>query len=408
MLARVAKYSAWQLIAQFLSAATMVVLTALLPASPLATYGYALSISSLMSSFITLRMEQAILVAGSEGEAANLAWASVIAAAVLMACFVAFDQLGVIREGRGIYTAGAISAFSMSLVTISQQVLIKKNRSEHAGRIAAVRSLTVSLAVVLFAYLGERVSAKSVLIGLSISSVIVALACIFELTRTVPISLKKGGFKESALSYFDIWGSYLGQSVLSGVSLNAPYFAIFHFAEHRFAAAFLLADRVVRMPVTLLSNSVRSHLTHQLRDLYEARDKKYGLHILVKWSSILAAVGAVLLIIGGFLVVSIGGYRNEDKWRLAGYAVLTMAMWGATVMSNSPATAVLTVCRKTGYILKAQAIELLSRILVIAFVVLFVLNNHFYLGLFSIFIPGVFYNTALWLKARGSWGAYAF
>ncbi|HZY33992.1 MAG TPA: hypothetical protein VFE75_09510 [Rhodanobacter sp.] len=58
----------------------MLVLTALLPASPLATYGYALSLSSLVSSFATLRLEQAILVARSGPGSDDLAWGGMAAA----------------------------------------------------------------------------------------------------------------------------------------------------------------------------------------------------------------------------------------------------------------------------------------------------------------------------------------
>lgn len=58
----------------------MLVLTALWPASPLATHGYALSLSSLVSSFATLRLEQAIPVARSGPESDDLAWGGVAAA----------------------------------------------------------------------------------------------------------------------------------------------------------------------------------------------------------------------------------------------------------------------------------------------------------------------------------------
>lgn len=408
MLARVVKYSMWQLAAQVLSASTMVVLTALLPASPLATYGYALSISSLMCSFVTLRMEQAILVATSDDEAAALAWGSTFVAAAVMCAFVAYDQIYVSKFAMGSYTAGALSSFAMSMVTISQQVLIRKNQSSYAGRIAALRSLVVAVVVIMFAAFGYRSDAKSILNGLALASAAVTVGCLIELARTAKASLSVRSLKSTARSYSDVWLSYLGQSVLSGISLNAPYFAIFHFSEHRYAAAYLLADRIVRMPVTLLSSSVRSHLTHQFRMLLEMNDIKQGTHILMRWSAMLAVLGAIVLVLGGSTSLMVGHYLHEDKWRLAGFAVLAMTMWGASVMSNPPAAATLTVCRKTSYILKMQGVELGLRIAAIALAVIFSLSTHFYAGLFAIFIPGIIYNAALWLKAWREWGAYAF
>jgi O-antigen/teichoic acid export membrane protein len=250
-----------------LSAATMVVLTALLPASPLATYGYALSLSSLVSSFATWRLEQAILVASSERDADSLAWSSLLVAIVLTAIMAALDQAGIFHDASNSYTVGAISAFSMSSVNISQQLLIRKNRSGYAGLIAAFRSLVVSISVIMFAWLGTRMNARAVLLGLLLSSAIVAFGCVVEIARISEARPKFAAMRAAMKDYADVWTSYLGQSVLSGISLNAPYFAIFHFADSRYAAAYLLADRVVRMPVTLLSNSVRSHLTHLFRQL---------------------------------------------------------------------------------------------------------------------------------------------
>lgn len=408
MLARVVKYSMWQLAAQVLSASTMVVLTALLPASPLATYGYALSISSLMCSFVTLRMEQAILVAASDDEAATLAWGSALIAGAVMCAFITYDQIHVSKLAMGSYTAGAISSFAMSMVAISQQVLIRKDQSSFAGRIATARSFVIALIVIAFAVLGPRSSAENILNGLAIASALVAAGCLIELKQIAKIELSLRSFKETARLYSDIWMSYLGQSILSGVSLNAPYFAIFHFAEHRYAAAYLLADRIVRMPVTLLSNSVRSHLTQQFRTLLEVGDAKQGAHILVRWSAVLAALGAVVLTLGGGASLMAALYLHEEKWRLAGFAVLSMMAWGSSVMSNPPAAATLTVCRKTSFILKMQGVELILRVLAIIIAITFIFSTNFFFGLFAIFVPGILYNAALWLKARRIWGAYAF
>lgn len=405
MLSHVVKYSTWQLVAQMLSAATMVVLTALLPASPLATYGYALSLSSLVSSFATWRLEQAILVASSERDADSLAWSSLLVAIVLTAIMAALDQAGIFRDASNSYTVGAISAFSMSSVNISQQLLIRKNRSGYAGLIAAFRSLVVSISVIMFAWLGTRMNARAVLLGLLLSSAIVAFGCVVEIARISEARPKFAAMRAAMKDYADVWTSYLGQSVLSGISLNAPYFAIFHFADSRYAAAYLLADRVVRMPVTLLSNSVRSHLTHLFRQLITRHEIDIGKSILRKWSLSLAAMGICALMLGGWLLWMIGTYLAQEKWKLAGIAVMIMSVWGAATISNPPAAATLTAYRQTNYILKMQGIELMLRVSIIVLAAYYLFGRQFYAGLFFIFVPGVFYNFLLWRKASRTWRA---
>ncbi|WP_350016674.1 hypothetical protein ABNK63_03225 [Rhodanobacter sp. IGA1.0] len=389
--------------AQILSASTMLVLTALLPASPLATYGYALSLSSLASSFATLRLEQAILVARSDAESDDLAWGALVSALILAAAIVLLDQAGAFGSQAGSYTAGAISAFAMSAVNISQQVLIRRDRSGYAGRIAVFRSFTVSACVIGFAWLGSRANANAVLLGLSIASGMVAAGCLLEVMRITGARPSFGSIRAAARVYSDVWMSYLGQSILSGISLNAPYFAIFHFAEPRYAAAYLLADRVVRMPVTLLSNSVRSHLTHQFRLLIERRQAHVGRGILRKWSVSLAAMGWAVLLLGGLALWMFGMHLSEEKWRQAGMAVMVMSAWGGSVISNPPASATLTAYRKTGYIFRMQAAELLLRVVIIAATALYLFDDEFYFGLFLIFTPGIIYNFLLWHKASQAW-----
>lgn len=381
----------------------MVVLTALLPVSPLATYGYALSLSSLVSSFATLRLEQAILVAGSEEESEGLAWSSLLVAFVLASVVVLLDQIGVFRNASNSYTAGAISAFSMSAVNISQQLLIRKSRSGYAGRIAAFRSLVVSASVIAFAWLGPRVNAHAVLLGLGLSSVMVAIGCTMELARISTTRPTFEAMRMAVCGYTDVWVSYLGQSVLSGVSLNAPYFAIFHFADSRYAAAYLLADRVVRMPVTLLSSSVRSHLTHQFRQLIARHEIDAGRDILRKWSLSLASIGLCSLVLGGGLLWMVGTHLVQEKWELAGIAIMIMSVWGAATISNSPAAATLTAYRRTNYILKMQGVELALRVAIIIFAAYFLFNHQFYIGLFLVFVPGIVYNILLWRKATYAW-----
>ena len=403
MLSHVVRYSTWQLVAQVLSASTMLVLTALVPASPLATYGYALSISSLASSFATLRLEQAILVADSDAEADALAWGGMVTALGVAAAMMALDQAGAFGDGTGSYTAGAISAFSMSAVNVSQQVLIRRGRSGYAGRIAAFRSFVVSACVIGCAWLGPDVNANAILWGLSIASAMVAIGCLVELVRVSGTGPAFATMRAAARGYADVWTSYLGQSVLSGISLNAPYFAIFHFAEPRYAAAYLLADRVVRMPVTLLSNSVRSHLTHQFRLLIERRQASVGSGILWKWSASLAAMGMAALLLGGWVFWMFGAHLSAEKWRQAGMAIMVMSIWGGSVISNPPAAATLTAHRRTAYIFRMQAAELVLRITIIGVAAFYLFKGDFYLGLFLIFVPGIFYNFFLWREASQTW-----
>jgi hypothetical protein len=246
---------------------------------------------------------------------------------------------------------------------------------------------------------------RAVLLGLSLSSVIVALGCVMEIARTSETRPELAAMHAAMKGYADVWTSYLGQSVLSGISLNAPYFAIFHFADSRYAAAYLLADRVVRMPVTLLSNSVRSHLTHMFRQLITQHEVDIGKGILRKWSLSLAAMGLCALMLGGGLLWAIGTHLAQGKWELAGIAVMVMSVWGAATISNPPAAATLTAYRRTNYILKMQGIELMLRVMIIVLAAYYLFSHQFYAGLFCIFVPGVFYNFLLWRKASHMWGA---
>ncbi len=402
MLKRVAQFSAWQAVGQALSAATIFILGILLPANPLATFGYALSISSLLSTFVTLRLEQAVLVAHSEEDASRLAWAA-FTVATIVCVLVAVGAALWFGPTRGLpFISGALSALSISTVGVSQQVLIRHGRSNEAGRMAALRAGLLAVLVVGSALIGSRAIPKAALMGMAWGSVIVTATCFIELRRTAALHSSQSEYKAALRSYKDVWTAYLGQSILSGISLNAPYVAFFHAVDHGLVAGYLLADRVARTPVALLSTSVRSHLTHNYVIILREQRFKEGRSIMGRWSLALAALGFVGLSLIGLAIHLIASHYHSAKWASAAAAVSVLTLWASSVLSNSPAAASLTAWRKNAYILRAQAVELTGRLLVIAALIR-VAPHHFYLSLFCIHVPGVLYNFALYRRAARAW-----
>jgi O-antigen/teichoic acid export membrane protein len=401
MLRRIVQFSIWQALAQAMSAGTIFLLATLLPSGPLATFGYALSIGSLVSNFATLRVEQAVLVASSDDEAAILAYSA--HACAFAVCVILAAAAAVFRFGSNwlALIGGSFSALSMSAVTVSQQILIRSGESVRAGRVATARALLITALVVGFVLASSRQTAAAPLVGLSLASVAVTLLCYYE-SRHVFRRIEWARHKEVVKAYSDVWSSYLGQSVLSGISLNAPYFAFFHTVNHELVASYLLADRLARTPIALLSLSVRSHLTHNYSDLMKQRRVKEAGGFMTAWSAGLALFGVVALVTVGICIMAGGNHYLSAKWANAGIAVLVLTPWAASTLSNSPAKAALTALRQNAYVFNVQAIELASRLTIIV-LLLPQMTDHFFLILFCIHLPGIILNMALHIRAARGW-----
>jgi hypothetical protein len=230
----------------------------------------------------------------------------------------------------------------------------------------------------------------------------VTVLSVFELARHYIIDRSWSKHRDVVIAYRDVWSSYLGQSILSGISLNAPYLAFFHSVNHELVASYLLADRLARTPIALLSISVRSHLTHNYSDLVSNDRHSEGDAFMTSWSVRLAAVGLFGLLILGFGIKLFGDHYSSARWANAGLAVMVLTPWAASTLSNSPAKAALTALRKNAYVLNVQAAELVCRLLIIA-ALLPHTADHFFLCLFCIHLPGIVLNTALYLRAGRAW-----
>lgn len=366
----------------------------------MAEYGLAITTGSVLSAVTTLRIEQTILVADDEQDARNLAWSSTYLGAIVVAivCVAVVLAWGINTKSL-VAVSGAMLALSNGLVTISQQLLIRGGRSNEAGRAGAFRSGVAFLLTVGVAFLGNHQIPIFVLAGLLASSIVVSLYCIFDLWREIGGPSGIAQLRASVRRHADVWVPYFFQSGFSGLSLNLPYFVFYATVSPTLCAGYLLAERIVRLPVNLISTSVRSHLVHDFRGLLAAGKREQCLAAVKRWSRYLLVAG-VLFAIGaaGVVWVVSGLVKLDEKWMVAVQCILVLSIWSGAVLSNSPSAAALTVTRNNKYVLNAQIVELAGRAVLL--MPLFYLGvRAFFFVLFLAHLPSILYRVATYRKA---------
>lgn len=406
MLKNIASYSGWQAAGQAFSAASLVLLSLLLSTGAFATYGLAVTTGSMLAAVTTLRLEQTILVAAEDGEAHRLAWATVaLALAITLAlAAVAVPVLGALdAPDYGVVAlAGVALALSNGLLVVTQQLLIRQGRSAEAGRMGATRSAAVASLVVCAAWLGDRADPRPALLASLAGSILLAGYCVLGIRRRSGRWPGLAAVRTAARGQADVWVPYFGQSTISGLALNLPYYFFYLSVSPALCAGFLLAERVVRLPINLVSSSIRSHLVHELGRRVRSGDSASCLALVRVWSRTLFGAGVLFSLAAGAVLYAVAStVVPNPTWRVAAACMAVLSLWSGAILSSSPSAALLTVHRQNAFMMKAQAAELAAKALLLTPVV-FTGDARFYLILFASHAPNLVLRISTYRKAMAT------
>ncbi|HET6397651.1 MAG TPA: hypothetical protein VFF91_12540, partial [Pseudoxanthomonas sp.] len=208
--------------------------------------------------------------------------------------------------------------------------------------------------------------------------------------------------RTAARGQADVWVPYFGQSTISGLALNLPYYFFYLSVSPALCAGFLLAERVVRLPINLVSSSIRSHLVHELGRRVRSGDSASCLALVRVWSRTLFGAGVLFSLAAGAVLYAVAStVVPNPTWRVAAACMAVLSLWSGAILSSSPSAALLTVHRQNAFMMKAQAAELAAKALLLTPVV-FTGDARFYLILFASHAPNLVLRISTYRKAMAT------
>lgn len=376
MIRRVAEFILGQVGAQVISVAALAALAAIISGEALSSYGVALAIGSVIGANISLRIELVIL-ASDPRLVAKLVTAS-LALGVLPGVTALVLTLSTYDVGP--VSAGLAYGSMVSVAGTMQALLIVKQRSRLAGFLLLARSTVLAATVIGFATLGlsEGEVVTSVLAFASIGLTLAGVAiCVWMVGFAPPRAALT-----AAASSRETWLPLLGQSIASSISLNLPYLVISQVFPSALVAAYLVSEKAVKLPITLLSYSLRSHLIPFFRsEDHDGRGR--GKVRIAKWSGGIWAVSLSLIIIGSSVVLRLPIELRAVDLSTVSYTVQIMGVWAASSVALPLASAYLQAHGESRFLFFNQIKELLGKVSVLIAVVCF--DPPYYLAVAAIF-----------------------
>ncbi|PXF58848.1 MAG: hypothetical protein C4B58_05155 [Deltaproteobacteria bacterium] len=162
--------------------------------------------------------------------------------------------------------------------------------------------------------------------------------------RLIRRSMNVSRMHSLAHQYADFPKFQGGQSLLNAFSQNMPLILMAYFFDPAVVGFYVMADRVLRLPINLISQSVRQVFYQRVSEIYNSGLDVYSFFKKSIYS--LIAIGAIpfglIMVFGPCLFEGVLG----APWRTSGYYSQWLAIWLFGGFINPPAMIVLTIMRK--------------------------------------------------------------
>jgi O-antigen/teichoic acid export membrane protein len=133
-------------------------------------------------------------------------------------------------------------------------------------------------------------------------------------------------------------------ALMNNLSQNIPTFLFAYYFSAEFVGFYALAVRILKKPILLVSDSVRSVFLQRVAEM-QSKGQSQRAHFM-KTTLVLAAVGVIpfgIITIWGEWIFS---FVFGEKWAIAGFYVRFLSPWLFLMLINPPATSVILVKQK--------------------------------------------------------------
>lgn len=342
-------------------------ITRIFSPSEMGVYAIFLSLATMIPIFSTLRFEDAILLVKSKSDAQSLAFISFISSIffILLFCIVSIFLSENISQIFNIDSKTLFLIFIGGFVLSVRETLINLLIKNKDYSKVAYNKVQNSLGINLIQYFSKSILGLSML---SLSKVFIDTISLIPLFFTYisknSIQLKNFHFsklKEIARVHKNFPLFNLPSSFINNLSQNLPLLFISAFYSLELAGLFSLATRVLRLPIDLISNSVRKVYYNEASTLKDDRLKMFSLY--KKVTSIL-----FLIFIPIFLVIFFGGewifgIILGDEWSQSGQISRVLIFWFLMLFINPPSIVSFNILGKQKMLFYFEISSLLIRFL---------------------------------------------
>tara|TARA_Y100001935_G_scaffold252027_1_gene255111 strand:- start:130 stop:1314 length:1185 start_codon:yes stop_codon:yes gene_type:complete len=342
-------------------------ITRIFSPSEMGEYAVFLSLSTIITIFSTLRFEDAILLAKSKRDSQSLAIISLISSIfVIILLFVVIffleDKISqILNINSEILFLICISGFTLSLRETLINLLMKNNDFSKV----AINKAQNALGINSLQYFSKSILGFSML---SFSKVIIDIISLIPLFFTYfsksSIQLKDFLYfklKKIAKIYRNFPLYNFPSALINIISQNLPLLFISTFYSIELAGFFSLATRVLRLPVELISNSVRKVYYNEASNLQENKLEMFSLY--KKVTGILFIIFIPIFLIIFFAGEEIFSIILGNEWSKSGQISRLLILWFLMLFINAPSIVSFNILGKQKVLFYFEIISLLTRFL---------------------------------------------
>lgn len=342
-------------------------ITRIFSPSEMGEYAVFLSLSTIITIFSTLRFEDAILLAKSKRDSQSLAIISLISSifVIILLFIVIFfleDKISqILNINSEILFLICISGFTLALRETLINLLMKNNDFSKV----AINKAQNALGINSLQYFSKSILGFSML---SFSKVIIDIISLIPLFFTYfsksSIQLKDFFYfklKKIAKIYRNFPLYNFPSALINIISQNLPLLFISAFYSLELAGFFSLATRVLRLPVELISKSVRKVYYNEASNLQENKLEMFSLY--KKVTSILFIIFIPIFLIIFFAGEEIFSIILGNEWSKSGQISKLLILWFLMLFINAPSIVSFNILGKQKVLFYFEIISLLTRFL---------------------------------------------
>ncbi len=372
-----------------------------------------LAVANTLSTFSSLRYQQAIIIAEDQGEAETVLRLAVLIAllltavellAVLISQGLFADSISEWLQGQAglLYAAPIVGLLTgLTLVLKAWQIRSKGFRRIGGAAIvvgASVPLTRISLGLSAGATAGALIAGTG--LGLVAQIAVLGTAKLRAACRGTLAEIRSGRLWSTARQYRDFPLFSAPEALLHNVSNTLPIYVLGFIYEPAVVGFYVMATRLVRLPVDALSQSVRQVYFQKSTELKSrGRDE---ISAFFKITGVLFVAGLIPFTVLGLYAEDLFRLFLGDRWGTAGAYTSVLVMWIFAGFVAVPSQVVFVTYRQQARWLRFQIALLLLRVGVfvvgyllgieaLPLIALFAVTG----GLFNVFIMFIAYGIII-------------
>lgn len=347
-------------VAQLLIIASSPILTRLYSPDDFGIFALFIGLIGILSTIISLRYEQAIIIPKDDDKAKQLVYLSLLINAivsifVLLFLFVFAEKIFNFFHIEDLLDYYWIVPFAVFLIGCFQVFNYWLIRNKEFNKVAKIK-IQQSVVIIVFQFVFYKIGAISLILGHSLGQLLGVLKNGYLFFYNSKFDKKK--IIEVAREYkkFPIYSTW--SSLLNSVGAQLPVLIFTAYYSPVVAGLYMLTQRVIKGPLSIVGQAVTQIFVSSLRE-EESRLKEKIISINKLLIFIALTPFAVIVVAGEKLFSLIFG----NEWAEAGLVASILSPWMLMVFLCSPISSLVEYKNKQEFFLKFQISLFIFRVL---------------------------------------------